>query len=95
MTILETLDRAVTHPLTVVSVALATVGSVFKIPLLSAVVWTVWNQAGAVFAGVSVLATQGWLPPGTGEAAMLVAGSLFLARVGDKLWDGLNRRLSE
>jgi hypothetical protein len=95
MKIVETLDQAITHPVTVVSVVVGTVGSLLPIPIVSALISTAWHQAGTLFAGVSVLATQGWLPAGTGQAAMLVAGALFLGRNLDKLWDGLQRRLKE
>ena len=95
MSLLETLDRALMHPLTVVSVLVGMLGSVVQIPFVSALVWTAWHQAGTLFAAVSVLSTQGWLPPGTGQAAMLVAGALFLGRMGTKLWDGVERRLKE
>lgn len=95
MTILDRIDHALTHPLTVVSTAVSLVASIVHVPVVSAAVSTAWHQAGTLFAAVSVSATQGWLPPETGEAAVLVVGMLFLARMLDKLWDGLNRRLEK
>jgi hypothetical protein len=95
VSLLKKLDRALMHPVTVVSVLLGAVGSLVNIPIVSAIVWTAWAKAGTVFAAVSVLVSQGWIPEGTGQAAMLVAGSLFLGRLGTKLWDGIERRLDK
>lgn len=95
MTWLDRFDRALTHPVTIVSVLIGAAGSFLNIPFISALLATLWAQAGTVFAGVSLLATQGWLPAGTGEAAVLVAGALFLGRITDKIWDGLERRLKQ
>lgn len=95
MTLVDALDRAITHPLTVVSTVVGLLASIVHVPVVSALVWTAWNQAGTLFAAVSVVVTQGFLPPETGQAAMLVAGALFLGRMLDKLWDGLNERLEK
>ncbi len=95
MTVTDTIDRIVTHPLTVVSVILGLLGSLFQIPVISAVVATVWAQAGVVFGVASVTVSQGWLPPATGQAFLAVSGVLFLGRMLDKLWDGVQRRMDE
>ncbi|MHB9286784.1 hypothetical protein ACKVMT_07060 [Halobacteriales archaeon Cl-PHB] len=95
MTLIKKLDRLVMHPLTVASVLLGTLGSVLQIPLLSALVSTIWHQAGTAFAVVSVSASQGWLPAGTSRAAVAIVGVLFLGRMLDKLYDGVQRRLDK
>ena len=95
MSIVKKLDRALMHPLTVLSVLLGMLGSVFHIPVVSAILATAWHQAGTLFAAVSVVVTQGWIPAGTGQAVMIVTGALFLGRLLDKLWDGLERRLEK
>jgi len=95
MTLLETIDRIVMHPLTILSVLVGSAASIVQIPFVSAVVATLWNQAGTVFAMASLSASQGWLPAGTGQAAVLVAGCLFLGRMLDKLTDGIQRRLDK
>lgn len=94
MTITDTIDRIVTHPFTIVSVALGMVGSLFQIPILSALVATIWAKAGVVFGVASVVVSQGWLPAETGQAFLAVAAVLFLGRMLDKLWDGLQKRLN-
>jgi len=95
MSVLKRLDDLVMHPVTVVSVLIGSVASIVQVPFVSALVATVWNQAGTVFAMASLSANQGWLPPGTGQAAVLIAGGLFLGRMLDKLLDGIERRLDK
>lgn len=93
MTLMETVDRMLTHPVTVISTVLGILGSLFNIPVLSAVVATVWAKAGVVFGVASVTASQGWLPETTGQVFLALAAVLFLGRMLDKLWDGMKRRL--
>lgn len=94
MTITETIDRVVTHPLTAISILVGALGTVLPIPVLSALLEVVWAQAGTVFAAVSLTATQGWLPSGTAEVVVFLAAALWFGRMLYKLYRGLDRRVS-
>ena len=95
MTIKETIDNVITHPLTVVSTILGLVGSIFHVPFLSALIGTIWAKAGIVFGFVSVSTTIGWLPAGTGQIAMTIAGAMFLGRMLERLWNSYQSRVNE
>ena len=95
MSIIERIDNFITHPLTVVSTLLGLLGSMFQIPVLSALIWTLWAKAGVVFGAVSVSTSIGWLGPEIGPIAMTLAGALFLGRMLDRLWDSYRSRVNE
>ena len=95
MSVIDTIDRIITHPLTVVSSGLGLVGSFFQVPFLSAAIETAWAQSSLLFGATSLSASQGWLPAGWASAAVAITAVLFMGRMIQKLWSGYQARLND
>mgnify|MGYP006298513153 CR=1 FL=1 len=95
MQLLSKLEWAVTHPLTAVAALIGVLAQPLQLPFVDALVGTLWTQAGTLFAGVSLLPQLGApISSGTAQLLMGLAGMLWLARILDRLYDGLTARLN-
>jgi len=99
MTVLRKLEHALTHPLTAVSAAAGAASAAFPVPILDPIVGSIWSNAGMVFAGASVvsgsLSEQFGLSPTMQTTILLLAGMLWLGRIGERLWTGVERRMND
>jgi len=99
MTVLQKLERTLTHPLTGISAAAGAVSAAIPVPVLDPIVGTVWSNAGMVFAGASVvsgsLSEQLGISPTMQTVILFGAGMLWLGRIFDRLWMGFERRMND
>lgn len=91
MNVTKTVKETLVHPVVSVVGGVAALGSLFPIPVLDALMETVWVNAGTLFAGVSLSASQGWVP----ELAVVAVGALYLGRIIDQLTDAFLNQLDD
>lgn len=96
----NTLANLLQNPLTAITAAVGVVGGWLQFPFVDAILGTLWGEAGALFAALSVSATTlapevAWLPVETIQVAALVMGVLLVVNRLYRVGVGFQQRLTD
>jgi hypothetical protein len=86
MGVRDSLEAIAGHPIAKATGVSALVGVVLKLPLLVAILATVWTQVGTLFTALSVTAFSiapkvPFIPTGLAQNTALVVGGLFVVKL--------------
>lgn len=95
---MATAKDILTDPLTVALSVGAAIAHALGIGWIQAIVAVLWGQLSTLFtalsiAGMTLAPRVEWLPEGPLTAAALVAGGLYVAKLGDSIIDQIEARL--